>query len=326
MITLEQKNELNEIFEELTKNLDISETEYELAVKSYNAVGNWLSKEDSILFKYKPEILPQGSFMLGTVIKPINEDDDIDIDLVCQLKYKEEYWTQKDLKQKVGFRIKQNETYNKMLDDEGRRCWTLKYRDNSNTGKYHMDILPSITNDKYSQILEKAFSSTTYEDFEKLALRITDSEANNYDTDTNIKNWLKSNPFGYARWFYNNAIIKTRKLFSLNEAVNPVPKYQKEKLPLQRSIQILKRHRDIMFNGDEDKPISIIITTLATRAYNQENNIFDALTTIISNMRSYIEKKFCPKLGKEIYFISNPLVHDNFPFYHYNQLIFKLLC
>lgn len=42
---------------------------------------------------------------------------------------------------------------------------------------------------------------------------------------------------------------------------------------LQRIVQILKRHRDIMFNGDEDKPISIIITTLASRAYRGETNL-----------------------------------------------------
>jgi len=307
MLTLEQKKELNEIFEELTRNLDISETEYELAVKSYGAVGEWLSKKGSILSKYKPEILPQGSFLLGTVIKPINDDDDIDIDLVCQLKSKEGYWTQKDLKQNVGFRLKENETYKKMSDKEGRRCWTLKYRENSNSGKYHMDILPAITNDAYSLLLEKAFSASTYEDFEKLALRITDRESNNYDNDPNIQNWLKSNPFGYARWFYNQAIITTRKMFSLNESIKPVPKYQKNKLPLQRAIQILKRHRDIMFNGDENKPISIIITTLAAKAYNQEDNVFDALTTIIGNMRKYIEKKYDYKKGKYIYFIANPV-------------------
>jgi len=307
MLTLEQKRELNEIFEELTKNLDISETEHELAVKSYGAVGEWLSKEDSILSKYKPEILPQGSFLLGTVIKPINDDDDIDIDLVCQLKSKESYWTQKDLKQNVGFRLKENETYRKMLDEEGRRCWTLKYRENSNSGKYHMDILPAITNNEYSLILERAFTATTYEDFEKLALRITDRESNNYDNDPDINNWLKSNPFGYARWFYNQAIITTTKMFSLNESIKPVPKYQKNKLPLQRAIQILKRHRDIMFNGDENKPISIIITTLSAKAYNQEDNITDALTSIISNMRNHIEKKYDYELDKNIYFIANPV-------------------
>lgn len=45
--------------------------------------------------------------------------------------------------------------------------------------------------------------------------------------------------------------------------------------PLQRAIQIMKRHRDMRFNGhrDEDhKPISMIITTLAAKLYEGHAN------------------------------------------------------
>lgn len=119
---------------------------------------------------------------------------------------------------------------------------------------------------------------------------------------------MKSNPFGYGRWFFNAADVTTlRKSMMLSEAVNPVPKYNKEKLPLQRVVQILKRHRDMMFNGDEDKPISIIITTLASKAYNKETSVIDALTSVIANMHSYIESRFDPKVGKVIKWIPNPV-------------------
>ena len=104
MLTKEQIQQFSDILEELGKTLDISETQYEAAVKSYEAVGNWLAKEDSTLAPYSPEILPQGSFMLGTMVKPINDKDDLDIDLVCQLKGKNPNWTQRDLKHKVGDR------------------------------------------------------------------------------------------------------------------------------------------------------------------------------------------------------------------------------
>ncbi len=36
-----------------------------------------------------------------------------------------------------------------------------------------------------------------------------------------------------------------------------------------------------MFGDDESKPISIIITTLAARAYNGETDIFTALNNIL---------------------------------------------
>ena len=182
MLTNEQKKQFNEIFEELGNNLDISETQHNNAMQSYQAVGNWLSQEDYILTKYKPQILTQGSFLLGTVIKPFVEDDDLDIDLVCQLTGKDESWTQKDLKKVVGDRLKQNDTYNEILDEEGRRCWTLEYRKESENikEKYHMDILPSIINEGYSVLLENAFSKTKFEEVDSLAIRITDRESFNY--------------------------------------------------------------------------------------------------------------------------------------------------
>lgn len=308
MLTNEQKTQFNEVLEELGKTLDISETQYNAAVKSYEAVGKWLADERSSLAPYSPEILPQGSFMLGTMIKPVAEDDDLDIDLVCQLKGKNPSWTQKVLKTKVGDQIKSNDTYKNMLDKEGRRCWTLQYRKESENLKerYHMDILPCIVDTGYRQVLEKAFSASELGELKELAIRITDREEDNYPIETDHKNWLKSNPFGYGRWFFDKASISLMKAFSINEAIEPVPTYQKEKLPLQRVVQILKRHRDMMFNGDEHKPISIIITTLAARAYQKETNILEALQNVVSRMELFIGEEN-PHTRQKMKWISNPV-------------------
>ncbi len=307
MLTNEIKNQFNEILEEIGNNLDITETQYKFAVQSYQAVGSWLADEKSMLSPYKPEVLPQGSFLLGTMIKPINESDELDVDLVCRLEGKKPDWTQYHLKKIVGDRLKDKKTYREMLDEEGRRCWTLNYSDSS---KYHMDILPSIVSEGHRIILEKAFSSTDFKDFEKTAIRITDNQEDNYYEETNPDSWNKSNPFGYAAWFQERCSISSRKSVFLSESVNPIPNYQKEKLPLQRVVQILKRHRDIMFDGDEDKPISIIITTLSSKAYNKETDIISALANVVNTMESFIEEKFSPEHGKWIKWIGNPVNED----------------
>src|SRR5690554_3000775 len=151
MLRLEQKEQFNEILEELGKTLDITESEFNAAVASYEAVGKQLSK-DGLLAAYKPEILPQGSFMLGTMIRPINEEDDLDIDLVCNLHGKNITWTQEILKNKVGEQLKENEIYRtKVRLKNGRRCWTLFYRESSEntSNKYHLDILPCIVDHNY---------------------------------------------------------------------------------------------------------------------------------------------------------------------------------
>ena len=304
------KKEINEILNELGNNLDISETEFKIAVKSYEAVGDWLSKESSPLYKFKPRILPQGSFMLGTMIKPINEEDELDIDLVCKLEGKPNTWTQKDVKDIVGDRLKDHGTYVDMIEDNegGRRCWTLKYSDDSN---YHMDILPAVTDENFMSFLKESFNNYQKIDPEKVAIRITDKEEYNYETSINSDEWMKSNPFGYAQWFFQKAIIKSTKLFSLNESVDPVREFQKEKWPLQRVVQLLKRHRDIMFSSEnydiEDKPISIIITTLSSRAYDKSEDVVSAFSNIVEKMRGMIEEKLNHETGELEKWVSNPV-------------------
>lgn len=153
----EQVKQFDSIFNALSESLDITETQYEAAVRSYRAVGDWLAKADSVLVSYNPIIRAQGSFMLGTMIRPLNEQDDLDIDLVCELTGKGASWTQYDLKHKVGNRLKDHETYKRMLDEEGRRCWTLKYAQESN---YHMDILPCLVAKDYKTVMERSFSAS----------------------------------------------------------------------------------------------------------------------------------------------------------------------
>lgn len=74
-------------------------------------------------------------------------------------------------------------------------------------------------------------------------------------------------------------------------SVDEIPDH-KIKTPLQRTVQLLKRHRDCMFADDPDhKPISIIITTLAAHAYNEEPTITDALQSILTGMDQFIEER-----------------------------------
>lgn len=87
---------------------------------------------------------------------------------------------------------------------------------------------------------------------------------------------------------------------SMKEGVEDVPEY-KIKTPLQKAIQILKRHRDIMFYEKDDKPISIIITTLAAHAYENEPDLFEALTNIVDGMKGHIYQK------NGVYWVSNPV-------------------
>ena len=76
--------------------------------------------------RYKQEIYFQGSFRLGTVVRPIAEDDEYDIDLVRQLAIEKEQTTHANLKKVVGDRLKARDDLAKILGPF-RRCWILDY-------------------------------------------------------------------------------------------------------------------------------------------------------------------------------------------------------
>ncbi len=293
ILSKEQKEEFKDILETLGESLDITQTQYDNLTKSYQAVGGFL-QNDPEFESYKPIVTPQGSLRLGTIIQPINPNDDLDVDLVYRLTEKDPECTQKDLKDKVGVRLKGSDRYAPMLEKkEGRRCWTLLYRDNSDNPKekYHMDILPSVVDGKYVERMTRLFSeSFSAQTIDRISIRITDKEAEDYATSTCKEEWLKSNPDGYALWFANRCKAdESVKLMA--EAIVPIEKYNKDKTVLQRIVQILKRHRDMMFRYEtDDKPISIIITTLAARAYNGEKNLLEGLVNVIENMEKSIIK------------------------------------
>lgn len=288
----QQREEFEKILLALGESLDISETQYNALVQSYGAVGKFL-QGDPELSVYDPLVSPQGSLRLGTIIQPINEDDDMDVDLVFRLKEKSPEWTPKALKDKVGARLKSSPRYSKMLDDEGKRCWTLLYRQDSDNMKerYHMDILPSVANKDYEEQMRRVLTEAfDLKKLDSISIRITDKEREGYTTQTDIKDWLKSNPDGYAIWFANRCKLRVSTRLLLTEDIIPIGKYNPNKTPLQRIVQILKRHRDIRFNHNDKKPISIIITTLAAQAYQGESNILEGLVTVVNHMRDYITR------------------------------------
>ena len=108
----------------LTRNFEIDK-KYEEAENHYKAVGEWLAGENSDLARYNPDIYAQGSFALGTAIKPIGREE-YDVDAVCKLDLSLCNITQAELKHLVGNRLKAHDKYKGMLEEK-RRCWALNY-------------------------------------------------------------------------------------------------------------------------------------------------------------------------------------------------------
>lgn len=298
----EVESQFDEILEDVASSLDISPSKYRRAVDRYTAVGNHLEKGSYPEVTDLPDIYPQGSFRLGTVVRPLKdgEESDYDIDMVCQMPIAKEDTTAKSLKLMVGDRLEEDPNYKRMLDEEGQRCWTLEYAEEDNIG-FHIDILPSISTDDESLLLLN--ERNVIDRYFKYAIDLTER-----DKKTRIYSWKDggSNPEGYAKWFddiktcypnYRGLSLRQRQTIfestrdknnkQIFASVDDVPE-PLVRTPLQRAIQVLKRHRDFHFKDNpDDKPISMIITTLATLAYGNEKELYSALISIIRKLTDY---------------------------------------
>ena len=225
MLDQERKNQFGRILGFIADSMDISEACFKEAEERYQAVGKWLERDGSIVKKYNPAIYTQGSFRLGTVIKPITDEEKYDIDLVCELNLTKKQVRQKQLKDLVGVEIKSYARANNMKNpaEEARRCWTLNYADGT---QFHMDILPCIPDSEaFKLILKSRGIPGTISDH---AIAITDNTLPNYDYLD--EDWLRSNPKGYAEWFKERMKIQfeVRRMIlaeSISAKAEDVPDY-----------------------------------------------------------------------------------------------------
>lgn len=287
----------NVVLQKILEDIDIPDGAYELAENRYKDIGDWLHREGSNCAEYSPHVFAQGSFRLGTAIKPL-QTDHYDLDMSCSFAdgIRKESATQEQLKTLLGSEL---EVYRKARNirkppSEKRRCWRLEYADSLN---FHIDVVPSIpegNSDRVKKIQALLVEHSMMD--EELALRVVNlnqSITDNTDENYHIisSDWRLSNPEGYAKWFESKMRLArdhlNKRELLLEKHIEELP-YYKWKTPLQQVTQLLKRHRDQMYGDDEGKPISIIITTLAARAYRGESSLDEAVKNILSGMESQI--------------------------------------
>lgn len=275
-----QEDQLGQLLGDTIAALDISDEDFEAAEARYRALANYLCAYWGDT-QAGGAVYPQGSMRLGTVIGLIHRNDEYDLDLVCRRDLSTESVTQAALKADVGFGlelfVKSEPEESIDLDDEGKRCWTLKDRGRP----FHLDILP--------------------------ALPDVEAEPNGIVlTDTELDTWQRSNPIDFAAWFHE--VMRTewlRKAASIAENkrmdVANVPHW-KVKTTLQRTVQALKRHRDLFFADDlHNRTASVVITTLAALAYTPSGSLYEVLQDITAKMPYLVQ------MEGDVYTVRNPV-------------------
>ena len=266
----DRESQLSQLLDAAIASFDIPDTLYELAVRRYKGVGQWLSTRAEQRGA-DADVFVQGSFRLGTVTRPIGPRDQYDIDMVDKIGISKHLISQAELKAGVGADLRAyvtNGPEGHPTLREGKRCWTLEYP----SDPFHIDVLPAIPDP----------------DGGPDAILLTDKH---------LRAWQHSDPIGYSEWFRVRMADEFARLREeaarTMEArdVEEVPEW-KVKTTLQRTVQALKRHRDIYFESRPGHhPASIIITTLAARSYSAGESLFSVLVNVIKRMPQFVEKR-----------------------------------
>lgn len=273
------------------REISLSEAQYEKISDRYSQLQKILNASSDPLLA-GAHIFPQGSMRLKTTIKPVSgapEDlDTIDADAIIWLPHAQGAGAQAILEAieerfRAGSRVQEEI---KPL----RRGIRIVYAD-ENPG-FHIDVTPA-----------RAINGNSQGNGEG-KLEVPDRETG----------WKASSPIPYSNWLQvastqtisfeeHLAVAKSQRAFDA-ATQDPLPQYEEylDQDPLRATIKLLKRHRDewaIRTKNESFRPISAVITTLATHAYldvakeSQSRPLrpLDAILEIVRRMPDHVKHR-----------------------------------
>lgn len=239
------------LVEAITVKLRLTEAQERLALERAAGVTDWLRAWDSPLARYFPEIFPQGSMRHSTTVRPKNQVE-YDLDLVCLLHVPAgDPISPDELYELVYARLAAHPAYSKILERKN-RCVRLSY-----AGDFHLDILPARP------------------DFRRggTCLLVPDRA---------LACWKPSNPSGFAEWFDLQATQGSRVVARYAGTFMTTTLRTHLLATLRRVVQLMKRRRDIVFDGDQYCARSVVLTTLAAADYDGETLCTDAIVSTLN--------------------------------------------
>lgn len=215
---------------------------------------------------------PHGSSAIGTVVPPIRAmNGEFDVDLLIVIEASTSSFVPKELHSRVGTYLKKE--YEKEVRAI-RYGWVLDY---AVEDRMHFDVVPAVR---------------SVHETEGKILSIANWRENN---------WKETNPEGFTSGFlaiskllpiYDEELVALANRAAAKSAevkVDPLPGPSPMKSPLQRMVQLAKRHRDLWYfqrdgDGLSRKPASIVLTSILWYAYQRYviGQRFDSLLSVLT--------------------------------------------
>ena len=252
--------QIDDLLDRIGVKLQLSESAYSLAEDRYKAIATLLGETSTALAKYRPDIYPQGSLRIGTTVK-LRRRNEFDLDFVCEFQASPKSFPDPTVLLDIIEEILRGNGLYKDKVERKNRCIRVIYAD-----EFYMDILPACPNPSTG-----LYGAT--------CVLVPDCTA---------RAWKHSNPKGFARWYESRA---QEAVLSFGKAIEPLPEQQnyEDLTTLNRIVQLMKRHRDIVFERlPKQAPISIVLTTLAAKTYLGHESVSAAMAQVLNGICALI--------------------------------------
>jgi len=272
---------LDVLLADVAVRIQLSPTDYQLAVDRYHVIHEWIEREDSPLFGVITDFYTQGGFAIGATVARHATDDEFDIDVMAQLDYRAEVDPEFVLATlDEAIRAERGSRYHNKADRKT-RCSTVYYSD-----AMHLDVTPTVrligTNEKTGLIFH-----SKPEDPQEPKLT------------------LLANPHGFAQWFIQQtppdqnfgAFFEKRSLdhdrnrrsFQERADAAPVPDqcpaYRKSRAVI--ALQLIKRWRNLAYDRRHKSrrlPPSVLLAYYVAKQANKTNTLSEELSHQVERM------------------------------------------
>lgn len=273
------QNTLDLLLVDIAIRVQLSQTAYGKAVRRYEAIREWIEREDSPLAGRVELFYPQGSMAIGSTIASQVTNDEYDLDIVVQIQVPP-VWSAKDVLDALYIAIRGDvgSQYHQMVQRRP-RCVTVSYAD------MHLDLIP----------MERRLGTPERE-----------SDLFHHKAGSSPSSGrCVVNSFGFAEWFkertadagpFGLAFAKRAREYHFalaNADADPVPEQEtasEKSLPVI-GLQLMKRWRNVCYQDrTTGRPPSVMMTKFAADRAGEADNLAEELLHQATHMRDHFHQ------------------------------------
>ncbi len=295
---------LDVMLADIAVRIQLPPSEYQKAIDHYDAINEWIDREESVLHGRVRLLYSQGGFMIGATTARHDTEADFDIDVMAQIDWPTNVDPETALATlDEAIRGEPGSRYHKKAERKT-RCSTVHYNG------MHLDVTPSVRLPGQAEKISFIFHSKP--------------------SDPSVpKQTLYANPFGFGQWF--NALTPADEIFGLyfekssldydrirlealaKSDADPVPPqtpvYRKSRAVI--ALQLIKRWRNLAYDRRHARlrmPPSVLLAYYVAANANKTRTLADELVHQVECMIVALEQ--AEKAHQTVYEV-NPMCEQD---------------